>query len=168
MKKLLTVLLLFIGLQTFSQKQANIWYFGQGAGVNFNFSPPRALTNGQLYTLEGCSTFSDSDGNLLFYSDGSTVWDKNHDIMNFNDAALTPSEGQLLGDSSAAQSGMIIPKPLSNDIYYLFTVTNNGNDKGFNVYTIDMSLNGGNGQLIDEDGDGVFFSELQGGVGLKK
>ena len=164
MKKIILFLVVILtSVNSYSQKQANIWYFGQNAGIDFNFTPPKALLDGELSTLEGCSTFSDANGNLLFYSDGSTVWDKNHDIMNFNDAALTPSEGQLLGDSSAAQSSMIIPKPLSNDIYYLFTVTNNGNDKGFNVYTIDMSLNGGNGQLIDEDGDGVFFSELQGG-----
>ena len=51
MKKLLALLLLFIGIQTFSQKQANIWYFGQGAGVDFNFSPPRALTDGHIIHL---------------------------------------------------------------------------------------------------------------------
>jgi hypothetical protein len=165
MKKLLALLLLFIGLQTFSQKQANIWYFGQGAGVDFNFSPPIALTDGQLYTLEGCSTFSDSDGELLFYSDGTTVYDKNHNIMNYTNG--NPGNN-LLGNSSAAQSGMIIPKPLNNDIYYLFTVTDNNSTTGFNVYTIDMSLNGGNGQLIDEDGDGVFFSQLQAGAWSEK
>ena len=172
MKKLLLLLLLFIGLQTFSQKQANIWYFGNFAGVDFNFSPPRPLTDGQLDTYEGCSTFSDSDGNLLFYSDGSTVWDKNHDIMNFNDPGLTPSEGQLLGDPSATQSGMIIPKPLTNNIYYLFTVTDQPTtgspSTGFNIYTIDMNLNGGKGQLIDEDGDGIFFTELQPGDWTEK
>ena len=90
---------------------------------------------------------------------------KNHNIMNYTNG--NPGNN-LLGDPSAAQSGMIIPKPLNNDIYYLFTVTNNGNDLGFNVYTIDMTLNGGNGQLIDEDGDGVFFSELQAGEWSEK
>ena len=165
MKKLLALLLLFIGIQTFSQKQANIWYFGQGAGVDFNFSPPRALTDGQLYTLEGCSTFSNSDGELLFYSDGTTVYDKNHNIMNYTNG--NPGNN-LLGNSSAAQSGMIIPKPLNNDIYYLFTVTDNNSSTGFNVYTIDMSLNGGNGQIIDEDGDGIFFSQLQAGSWSEK
>ena len=165
MKKLLALLLLFIGIQTFSQKQANIWYFGQGAGVDFNFSPPRALTDGILYTLEGCSTFSNSDGELLFYSDGTTVYDKNHDIMYYTNG--NPGNN-LLGNSSAAQSGMIIPKPLNNDIYYLFTVTDNNSNTGFNVYTIDMSLNGGNGQIIDEDGDGIFFSQLQAGSWSEK
>ncbi|MDA9584954.1 T9SS type B sorting domain-containing protein, partial [Flavobacteriaceae bacterium] len=118
-----------------------------------------------LYTLEGCSTFSNSDGELLFYSDGTTVYDKNHDIMYYTNG--NPGNN-LLGNSSAAQSGMIIPKPLNNDIYYLFTVTDNNSNTGFNVYTIDMSLNGGNGQIIDEDGDGIFFSQLQAGSWSEK
>ena len=119
MKKNITIFLLFIVVQLFSQKQANIWYFGQNAGIDFNFSPPRALGDGELDTDEGCSTFSDANGNLLFYSDGTIVFDKNHDIMTYTDGSLADN---LLGDPSATQSGMIIPKPLSNDIYYLFTV----------------------------------------------
>ena len=165
MKKTITLFLLFIGLYTYSQKQANIWYFGQNAGIDFNFTPPKALLDGELSTLEGCSTFSDADGNLLFYSDGITVWDKNHDIMAYTDGSLG---NNLLGDPSAAQSGMIIPKPLSDSIYYLFTVTDNNSSKGFNYYTIDMSLNGGDGLLIDENNDGIFFTELQGGNWTEK
>ena len=165
MKKTITLFLLFIGLHTYSQKQANVWYFGQNAGIDFNFTPPKALLDGELSTLEGCSTFSDADGNLLFYSDGITVWDKNHDIMTYTDGSLG---NNLLGDPSAAQSGMIIPKPSSDSIYYLFTVTDNNSSKGFNYYTIDMSLNGGSGQLIDENGDGSFFVELQGGNWTEK
>jgi gliding motility-associated-like protein len=165
MKKTITLFLLFIGLHTYSQKQANVWYFGQNAGIDFNFTPPKALLDGELSTLEGCSTFSDADGNLLFYSDGITVWDKNHDIMTYTDGSLGDN---LLGDPSAAQSGMIIPKPSSDSIYYLFTVTDNNSSKGFNYYTIDMSLNGGSGQLIDENSDGSFFVELQGGNWTEK
>ena len=165
MKKTITLFLLFIGLHSYSQKQANIWYFGENAGVDFNFTPPRALGDGELNTLEGCSTFSDADGNLLFYSDGTSVFDKNHDIMTYTDGNLG---NNLLGDPSATQSGMIIPKPLSDDIYYLFTVTDQNNSKGFNLYTIDMSLNSGNGLLIDENNDGVFFTELQGGNWTEK
>ena len=130
MKRLLTFFLLFLVLQIFSQKQANIWYFGQNAGIDFNFTPPKALADGELDTLEGCSTFSDANGNLLFYSDGTTVFDKNHDIMNFSDGST--SQNQLLGDPSATQSGMIIPKPLSDDIFYLFTVTDQSSGNGLN------------------------------------
>jgi len=160
MNKLAPLILLFFVFNIYSQKQANIWYFGENAGLDFNSTPPAALTNGLLNTLEGCSTFSDANGALLFYSDGITVFDKNHTVMNYTDD--TPANN-LLGNPSATQSGMIIPKPLSASIYYLFTVTDNNSSTGFNVYTIDMSLNRGNGQLIDEDDDGVFFVELQGG-----
>ena len=165
MNKLAPLILLFFVFNIYSQKQANIWYFGENAGLDFNSTPPVALTNGLLNTLEGCSTFSDANGALLFYSDGITVFDRNHTVMNYTDD--TPANN-LLGNPSATQSGMIIPKPLSASIYYLFTVTDNQSSNGFNVYTIDMSLNGGNGQLIDEDGDGVFFRALQGGSWSEK
>ena len=59
MKKILHLLLLFIAFNTFSQKEANFWYFGRNAGVDFNTNPPTAVTNGQISTDEGCSSFSD-------------------------------------------------------------------------------------------------------------
>ena len=156
MKKLLPFILLFFTISIFSQKEANIWYFGRNAGIDFNTTPPTAITNGQINTLEGCSSFADGDGNLLFYSDGITVYDKNHQKMRYSNG--TPADN-LRGNPSSTQSGMIIPKPGSTSIYYLFTVGDN-NNPAFDLYTIDMSLNGGNGQLIDEDGDGDFSENL--------
>ena len=137
---------MFFGLKSFAQKEANIWYFGLNAGLDFNTNPPTALTNGKVSTLEGCSSFSDKEGNLLFYSDGITVYDKNHNIMRYTDGSLA---NNLKGDPSSTQSGMIIPKPGSTSIYYLFTVDDGPernrfgviieNGKGLNVYTIDMT-----------------------------
>ncbi len=154
MKKLHLLLLLFFALKSFSQKEANIWYFGEKAGLDFNTKPPTALTNGEINTFEGCSSFSDEDGNLLFYSDGITVWDKNHDEMKYEDGSFA---NDLKGNPSSTQSGMIIPKPGSTSIYYLFTVDDGpefdrfGNKtedgKGLNAYTIDMS--NGIGEVIE-------------------
>ena len=61
-----------------AQKEANIWYFGR-AGLNFNSSPPTPLTDivGLRY-LRGKASIADSKGNLLFYTDGITVVNKNH------------------------------------------------------------------------------------------
>ena len=169
MKKYILLILLFFALKSFSQKEANIWYFGENAGLDFNTNPPTALTNGMLDTFEGCSSFSDADGNLLFYSDGITVYDKNHDIMKYTDGSLA---NNLKGDPSSTQSGMIIPKPGSSSIYYLFTVDDGPkydifgiaeDGKGLNCYTIDITLGGGIGQLIDENGDGVFYEDLSDG-----
>ena len=152
MKKSILLLLLIFTLNIFSQKEANIWYFGRNAGIDFNTNPPIALKDGKLETFEGCSSFADSDGNLLFYvgapntSDNRlTVWNKNHDVMTYTDGTLGSN---LLGNASSTQSAMIIPKPKSTSIYYLFTVDDgadySGNTKledgkGLNLYTIDMS-----------------------------
>ena len=156
MKKLIPVLLLFFAFNIYSQKEANFWYFGRNAGIDFNSGTPLANTDGTLNTLEGCSSFADADGNLLFYSDGSKVYNKDHNLMTYTNG--NPADN-LKGNPSSTQSGMIIPKPGSNSIYYLFTVGDNFNP-AFDLYTVDMSLNSGKGQLIDEDDDGIFFEDL--------
>ncbi|CAM1344393.1 T9SS type B sorting domain-containing protein [Tenacibaculum amylolyticum] len=152
MRKQILIVFIFVSIAAFSQKQANVWYFGQNAGIDFNTSPPTALTDGQLNTDEGCSSFSDQDGNLLFYTDGITIYAKDHSVMLYTDG--TPGNN-LKGNPTSTQSGMIIPKPGSDTIYYLFTV---GTDfvppgilpnPGFNYYTIDMAQRGGLGEIID-------------------
>ena len=166
MKKIIFLFTLLCTTLSFSQQEANTWYFGRNAGVDFNTSPPTALTDGTLNTLEGCSSFADSNGNVLFYSDGITVYTVDdttgtHTIMNYSNGAPA---NNLKGNPSSTQSGMIIPKPGSTSIYYLFTVGDNQNP-AFDLYTIDMSLNGGLGELIDEDGDGDFFENLAASTG---
>ena len=61
--------------------EGNIWYFGYGAGLDFNSGSPVALHDGQINQLEGCATIADSDGNLLFYTDGMSVWNCAHGVM---------------------------------------------------------------------------------------
>ncbi len=141
MKNVLYIFIFLFALNSFSQGEANVWYFGHNAGLDFNTPNPTALTNGQLDTFEGCSSFSDSNGNLLFYSDGRTVWNRNHVPM--------PNGTNLKGDSSSSQSAMIIPYPGNPMQYFIFTVgaPSSGN-AGFFYYTIDMTLDGGLGEII--------------------
>ncbi len=144
MKKLLPFIFIFISISLLAQKQANVWYFGEEAGLDFKTTPPRALTDGKLNTTEGCSSFSKPDGTLLFYSDGIKVYNNEHELMKYSDGSLA---NDLKGNPSSTQSGMIIPKPGSTTIYYLFTVgtdfVSNGvnPNPGFNYYTIDFSSN---------------------------
>ena len=70
-----------LSVNCLAQQQAANWYFGQNAGLDFNSGSPVALTNGQLVTYEGCATISSTMGQLLFYTDGITVYNKNHSIM---------------------------------------------------------------------------------------
>ncbi|MCC7029113.1 MAG: gliding motility-associated C-terminal domain-containing protein [Chitinophagaceae bacterium] len=147
MKNLIICLLVFSSLSLFAQNAGNIWYFGQNAGLNFNTNPPSPLAGGQINTIEGCSSIADPvTGNLLFYSDGITVWDKNHNPMPASLA--TP----LNGDPSSTQSGVIVPQPGNPSIYYIFTTPAQLGSWTFTsaamCYSIvDMTLNGGNGDL---------------------
>lgn len=105
---------------SFAQKEASNWYFGRNAGIHFNDNGSVVpLPGGQTQTAEGCSTISDTDGNLLFYTDGRTVWDRNHQVMPNGDYFNGTG---LLGDPSSTQSGIIIPKKNNPNIYYVFTV----------------------------------------------
>ncbi|QTD38296.1 T9SS type B sorting domain-containing protein [Polaribacter batillariae] len=142
MKNFLPLFLIFIALNTFSQKEANFWYFGRNAGLDFSSDEPIALTDGLLNTDEGCSTISDKDGNLLFYTDGIVLYNKDHQIVRFSNGTLA---NNLTGNPSSTQSALFVPNPTDENIYYLFTV---GTDfvgdlydpnPGFNYYTLDKS-----------------------------
>jgi len=76
-----TVAALVLICPSLEAQQGNQWYFGHLGGINFATNPPTALTDGQLNTLEGCSSVSDGNGNILFYSDGTQVWNRNGDPM---------------------------------------------------------------------------------------
>ncbi|MBT3209414.1 MAG: PKD domain-containing protein [Bacteroidetes bacterium] len=125
----------------FSQgREGTIWYFGTYAGVDFNSGSPVALLDGQLQTQEGCATICDPNGNLLFYTDGSDVWNSLHVFM---------MNGQgLMGSSSSTQSAVIIPKPLNPNIYYIFTVDDNIGTDGLRYSTVNMNLAGGYGSVV--------------------
>lgn len=134
------ILFLFAALAAHGQGPANNWYFGGGAGISFNTSPPTVLYDGNLNTLEGCASISNDAGQLLFYTDGSTVYDKTGAIMENGTG--------LLGDQSSTQSAIIIPKPLSTTIYYIFTVDilrvdqeENLFSNGVNYSIVDFSVN---------------------------
>lgn len=123
-----------------ASKAGNIWYFGIWAGLDFNSGAPVALTNGALITNEGCATISDTDGHLLFYTDGITVWNQNHTPM--------PNGMGLMGHPSSTQSGVIVPQPGSSDIYYVFTVGAQADPNGLRYSTVDMTLAGGLGDVV--------------------
>lgn len=150
---LLVFTVLIFTTSAFAQKEAAIWYFGNYAGLDFNSGSPIALTNGKLNTAEGCTTISDKNGNLLFYTDGSIVYDKSHQVM--------PNGYGLLGHNSSTQSAIIVPHPSNLNLYYIFTVDqpnpknvddNLLNDEdppnnGLNYTLVDLRSNNGLGDI---------------------
>ncbi len=135
---MLLALLLLIATIGMAQNQNNIWCFGDHAGLDFNTPTPTALTGVQMLTQEGCTSIADTNGNLLFYSDGKTVWNKLHAVM--------PNGTGLLGHSSTTQAALIVPIPNSTTQYYVFTIGELGGAMYYSV--VDMSLGGGNGDVV--------------------
>ncbi len=137
---LLVIVLLFPPVHI--KAQDKIWYFGDQAGIDFTGSMPVALTDGALGSEDYSATISDNNGNLLFYTNGMTVWDKNHNIM--------PNGTGLLGESSNGQCALIIQQP-GTPIYFIFTVGQYTSSNGFRYHTVDITQNGGNGAVISKN-----------------
>ncbi len=128
-----------VSLPSFAQKESNNWYFGIHAGISFNSGAPVALTNGSLSTHEGVASVSDSSGNLLFYTDGKIVYDATHASMQ-NGTNLT-------GNASSTQSAIIVKKPMSNSLYFIFTMGDITSSAGLRYSIVDMTQNGGLGAI---------------------
>lgn len=135
-------LLLLFGLFCFfanAQLETAIWYFGRNAGLDFRSGNPVPIFDGQVFTIEGSSVISDPAGNLLFYSDGITVWNRNHDQM--------PNGDDLQGNPSATNSGIIVPAPGSANLYYIFSAGAIAENLGIHYSVVDLNLDGGLGDV---------------------
>jgi len=135
----LLIFLLFLTDFSYSQKESDYWFFGNGGGINFSSGKPTRLNKGELYTEEGCATASDNKGKLLFYTDGISVYNKNHERMQ--------NGFDLRGGVSSTQSAIVVPNPANPKQYYVFTVGEKANQEGLSYSIVDMSLNNGKGDI---------------------
>jgi hypothetical protein len=125
-------------------RRGNVWFFGQNAGINFDPLPesgPYGIT-GPLHTPEGSSAISNRNGQLIFSTDGHSIFDKEY-------ADITPPGG-LGGEITSTQSVLIIPVPGDETLYYIFTTTAISGSAGAELrYSLfDSKLNNGYGGLV--------------------
>ena len=139
---LLLILILFHFCITKSQNQARHWYFGNSAGAVFSNGSPTVVAGGAITTSLGCSAISDAAGNLLFYTDGMTVYNASHTVM---------ANGSGLLGVNAFQSSIILKKPQSNSLYYIFTVGGLSTNYGLHYSVVDMSLASGQGSVTSKN-----------------
>lgn len=136
------------------------WHFGEGH-MDFSNGSPVIDTNSALVTFESLLSYSDSDGNLLFYSNlgkiGSIgisdglMWNRNHQVMPHGNL------GDTCGCESTAQGAIVIPDFTNPDLYMIFMtdceetiVANPAEHIGIRLTTVDMSLDGGLGDVVDK------------------
>jgi len=134
--------LVFTANSQYVKFNSNIWYFGGYAGLDFNSGTPVYLTDGALNQIEGCATICDSTGTLLFYTEGTKIYNKNHQVM--------PNGSGLLGHFSSNQTAIIVPYLGMPGKFYVFTIDaiENYMTNGLRYNVVDMSLDGGLGDVV--------------------
>ncbi len=140
---------------TIASEQGN-WYFGAYAGLKFtaggairDVNPFRIRLPDNINTSEGTFSHSRNNGQLLFYGGGTFSNPGSMEIYG-RDYLQMPSS-PIIGDFSASQATAVVPLPgADTNQYVLFSVA--GIDaipfNGFRASVIDMTLNGGLGDLI--------------------
>ena len=157
-KVLLLFCVILLSCGVYAQRETYNWFFGANCGLTWNETRsyaaigmntanttlhdlPKTITS-SIATSEGCFSLSDRSGQVLFYSDGISIWNKENNPM-------PNANGSLTGHSSSTQSGIIIPYPKAHNKYIAITlgqgVTNN-----LSYSVIDMTLENGLGDVTNE------------------
>lgn len=143
--KLTWIVLFFTATSCFAQREANTWYFGNGAGLDFNTDcSPTVLTDGAIDGFEGCASISDPvSGQLLFYTNSDSVWNRNHVVM---------PNGNLVFNGSTITQVLLLAHPGSATNYFIITAeVQSFSGEHLRVHEVDMTLNGGLGGLVYKD-----------------
>lgn len=143
----------YLGIGACGNGANNHWVIGGGRGTRLDFSgggdpvvlPVPAVGENELGTIEGLASISDRNGNLLFYSDGVKLFNRNHEQFFYGMGA----------GSSSAQGVLIVPDPGNDNSFYVFTAENFGGIsyttfRGLSYLKVDMTMNGGLGGVSSQ------------------
>ncbi|TDN39180.1 hypothetical protein A8B98_20210 [Hymenobacter sp. UV11] len=133
----------------FAQRENEVWYFGQHAGLSFATGWPVPLLDGALESREACASLADATGTLQFYTNGITAWNRFHQPLT-NGTDLGGFTGGGVPPNSATQGALIVPHPANPSQYFLFGVDAVENElrNGLQVALVDMSAQSGRGQVL--------------------
>lgn len=163
-----------------AQKENNVWVGGQLSGIDFNSGSPVVFERGDNALIwRANASICDSAGDLLFYTNGYRVFNRNYDVMPNGDGLdigdMLSFGNEMLADNNAVA---ITPVPGSPEKYYVFHYDNNytsvGPDSLQNMLmpthlfscVVDMNLDGGNGDLVMAQRDVVLLADTLTSCGL--
>lgn len=126
----------------FTPNSDSYWYLGRSNGLSFSGGIPEFdLSFPQTIPDLSYASQSDSNGNLLFYTNGLNVWNKNH--IQINSQSMSSISGYI-------NKSLIVPKPGSSSLqYYIFNsgfggasnLNDTSNVRGFEYSVVDV-ING--------------------------
>lgn len=133
-----SVLLLLTSITLYSQNFANNWHIND-FDLEFKNDTVEVNLGNSINLNASVGIISDKDGNMLFYSDGHSVWNKNHELMpNGNDLNIP-----------FGKRSVIIRKPDSESLFYIFTIEpwNGQESAGLYYSVVDLEQNNGLGDV---------------------
>lgn len=154
----LGALFLFITVPTNAQLQADNWMFGYDHYVNFNlgttpdtFRYPTTLSGFQIG--KGSSSYSDENGNLLFYAGSwGIIYDRNFQPFPSTDIFTgVPLYGEGNNVSHISQPILAVPVPNNDSLFIVFHIrVQFGNTFLNTLYysVINMRLRNGLGEVV--------------------
>lgn len=141
---------LLFGTLLFAQYQNSNITFGINCGLYLDEDTLHEFRS-IMESHEASASISDSLGNLLFYTNGEEVFNRTHVVMDNGDSLEIGGLGDF--GSSLTQGVVIIPKPLSNEMYYIFQLQYEpGLEKyGLEYSIVSMNLDGGLGGILEKN-----------------
>ena len=159
----LWVLLMMLSVKLFAQGQFNNWFWSIGQRITFNTNPPTVIpTPSSIASFVGTSaSISSPAGVLLFYTDGLVIKDAAHNTM---------PNGILFSGTNwfiaihGKQSALIVPDPGNSNRYYLFVVRYYSGLNELYYSIVDMTLNGGMGDVVSTSKNVLLASSVDGEI----
>jgi len=165
MKKvlLLTIIFfLFLTPELYAQKENNVWVFPQYYGLDFNGPAPTAITSKVPWVaINAVASVCDVNGQLLFYTNTDTIWDSKGNPMPTCTTSAWKKGYPAFDDTTvlsynAPQGALILPVLNNPHQYYVFVMSGSsafifgsgGWDFRLNYSIVDMTLNGGLGDVV--------------------
>lgn len=140
-KFLLSILLCFVASFLSAQKEGAVWSVGSNQQFNFQSGNIEFSTFPSNYQAN--STICDKEGNLVLYTDGRTVWNRNGELVGNGDGLIP---------SNAYQNKLpvFVPYPKKDGWYILIYEEDYSDIRDNTLYyaEIDANANGGKGEVV--------------------
>lgn len=131
------------------------WIFGNGDHIEFpnGGNPTVVSSSAQIATYEGCATISDQSGQLLAYTDGTTLWDRNN----------TPiGAANLGGHGSSTHSSIMVPPAGGGTNYHVFCIGDDTDGNADQVWHTCFTPVGGGSSIVRTSGPTNITGSISG------
>ncbi|MES2558849.1 MAG: gliding motility-associated C-terminal domain-containing protein [Bacteroidota bacterium] len=142
MKKLLLGIFIFHCLFSVAQQERSNWFMGTYLGMKFTGAGMQVIpvNTTPSYAPYGSACYSDPlTGQLLFYTNGSYVYNRQHKQM---------PNGFYINEETYGIHTVIVPHPGNKFLYYI--ISSASYQTKLYYATVDMRLQGGQGDVVEK------------------